>query len=181
MTALEIDRALSRVMTDQWNKSKQKLSDLPSDAKNERKAIQIEVGMYSLFMRFGQLCSVKAEEMKVEQRERVFYIEQRERVLYIREQMILREKQLSAFPKIKALYEAADADEKQRIIAAFQGEIQMRCQMYARYLKDWEAAKQNGDAEESFEAGVKVAVVEEGFRLWEQWRKTNGIYPDLIE
>ncbi len=172
MTALEIDRALSRVMTDQWNKSKQKLSDLPSDAKNERKAIRIEVGMYSLFMRFGQLCSVKAEEMKVEQRERV---------LYIREQMILREKQLSAFPKIKALYEAADADEKQRIVAAFQGEIQMRCQMYARYLKDWEAAKQNGDAEESFEAGVKVAVVEEGFRLWEQWRKTNGIYPDLIE
>ncbi len=172
MTALEIDRALSRVVTDQWNKSKQKLSDLPSDAKNERKAIQIEVGMYSLFMRFGQLCSVKAEEMKVEQRERV---------LYIREQMILREKQLSAFPKIKALYEAADADEKQRIIAAFQGEIQMRCQMYARYLKDWEAAKQNGEAEESFEAGVKVAVVEEGFRLWEQWRKTNGIYPDLIE
>ncbi len=172
MTALEIDRALSRVMTDQWNKSKQKLSDLPSDAKNERKAIRIEVGMYSFFMRFGQLCSVKAEEMKVEQRERV---------LYIREQMILREKQLSAFPKIKALYEAADADEKQRIVAAFQGEIQMRCQMYARYLKDWEAAKQNGDAEESFEAGVKVAVVEEGFRLWEQWRKTNGIYPDLIE
>lgn len=172
MTALEIDRALSRVMTDQWNKSKQKLSDLPSDAKNERKAIQIEVGMYSLFVRFGQLCSVKAEEMKVEQRERV---------LYIREQMILREKQLSAFPKIKALYEAADADEKQRIVAAFQGEIQMRCQMYAQYLKDWEAAKQNGDAEESFEAGVKVAVVEEGFWLWEQWRKANGIYPDLIE
>ena len=36
-----------------------------------------------------------------------------------------------------------------------------------------EAAKQCGDAPQAFETGLKVAVVEEGFRIWEQWRKEN--------
>ncbi len=172
MTALEIDRSLTDIMLTQGEVGKQKLANLPPDAKQERKAVQIEIGIYSLFVRFGQLYTMKKGAPPEEQREHV---------LYIREQMMLREKQLSVFPKFEKMYYEADVAEKQRLIAAYHAEIQMRCQMAPKYRQHLLAAKQSGDVDEAFEAGIKIAVMEEGFRLWEEWRRAHGVYPCLME
>ncbi len=172
MKPLEIDRGLSQVMMDKIEESKKKLSTLPREAKTERKAVQIELGMYHLFLDFGQLYDVKQGNTAEEQRIHV---------LTIREKMMHRLGHLSLFPKIREIYDLADEEEKKRIIAALHGEMNMRAQMYSRYIKEWEAAKQCGDAPQAFETGLKVAVVEEGFRIWEQWRKDNNVYPDMFQ
>ncbi len=172
MKPLEIDSALSRIMLKKIAESKKKLTALPKEAKTERKAVQIELGMYQMFLNFGQLYDVKQGET-VE--------EQRTHVLTIREKMMHRLGHLSLFPKIHEIYDLADEEEKKRIIAACHGEMNMRAQMYSRYVKEWEAAKQCGDARGSFETGLKVAVVKEGFRIWEQWRKENNVYPGLFQ
>ena len=171
MKPLEIDSALSEIMLKKIAESKKKLIALPKEAKTERKAVQIELGMYQMFLNFGQLYDVKQGET-VE--------EQRTHVLTIREKMMHRLEHLSLFPKIREIYDLADEEEKKRIIAAFHGEMNMRAQMYSKYVKEWEAAKQCGDAPQAFETGLKVAVVEEGFRIWEQWRKENNVYPDMF-
>ena len=172
MTALEIDQALSEIMKNKCEESQQKLACLPPNAKQERKALRIEMGMYGLLIRFGQLHDVKKGETPQEQREHV---------LYIREQMMLREKQMQNFPKFEAQYhQITDTEEKKRLIAAYHAEIQMRCQMVPNYLQQYQAAKSANNVEETFEAGIKVAVVEEGFRLWEQWRIQHSVYPGLL-
>ncbi len=172
MKPLEIDRGLSQVMIVKIEESKKKLSVLPQEAKTERKAVQIELGMYQLFLNFGQLYDVKQGNTAEEQRTHV---------LIIREKMMHRLGHLSLFPKIREMYDLADEEEKKRIVAAFHGEMNMRAQMYSKYVKEWEVAKQCGDAMQVFETGLKVAVVEEGFRIWEKWRKENNVYPDMFQ
>lgn len=172
MNALEIDKALAALMDEKWKESQAKLSFLPKEAKNERKAVQIEIGMFSLFLRFGLLFYVKNGNT---------YEERRNHVLWIREKLIFRENLFAAFPKIKKAYDNADEAEKKCIIAAFQGEMFMRHCFYDRYIKDLEAAKKYNNIEEAFELGIKVSVLEEGFRIWEAYRQENGIYSGMFD
>ena len=172
MNVLEIDKALAELINEKWKESEAKLSLLPKGAKNERKAVQIEIGMYSLFLRFGQLFDVKNGDT---------YEQQRNHVLWIREKMILREELLSLFPKIKNVYETAGEEEKKRIVATLHGEMFMRNNFYYKNLKDLEEAKRCNDIGKSFELSVKVSVLEDGFRIWEKWRQENGMYPGMFK
>lgn len=172
MNALEIDKALAELINEKWKEGEAKLALLPKEAKNERKALQIEIGMYSLFLRFGLLFDMKKGDT---------YEEQRSHVLWIREKMILREELLSLFPKIKRVYEVADDDEKKLVIATLQGEMYMRNSFYINNLKALQEAKKCNDVEKSFEFGLKCSVLEDGFRIWEKWREENGIYYGMFE
>ena len=172
MNVLEIDKALTELINEKWKESEAKLAFLPKEAKNERKAVQIEIGMYSLFLRFGLLFDMKNGDT---------YEQQRNHVLCIREKMLLKEELLSLFPKIKSAYERADDDEKKRIVATLHGEMYMRNNFYYKNLKDLEEAKRCNNIEKSFELGVKVSVLEDGFRIWEKWRQENGTYSGMFK
>ncbi len=172
MDALQIDKALTDLMLEKMKERQTKLTFLPQDAKNERKAVQIEIGMYNLFVGFGQMYHVKYS---------CTYEQRRNHVLQIREKMTLRENLFSVFPKIKNAYEAASEADKKCVVAALQGEIHMRNSFYNKYLKDLELAKQFNDVDKIFEMGIKVSVLEEGFRIWEKYRQDNDVYPGMFE
>lgn len=172
MNALEIDKALSELLFEKIKESNAKLELLPKEAKNERKAVQIEIGMYNLFVNFGFLYHMRKGDT---------YEERRNHVLWIREKMTERMNLFLAFPKIKKAYDVADDVERKCIIAALHSEMHMRNSFYNKYLKDLEAAKQYNDVYKSFEIGLKVSVLEDGFRLLEKYRQENGIYPGMFE
>lgn len=172
MNPLEIDKALVELLLEKIKKSRAKLSTLPKEAKNERKAVQIELGMYNLFVNFGFLYTLRKGDT---------YEQQRNHVLRIREKMTERMNLFIAFPKIKKAYDVADEVERKCIIAALHSEMHMRNSFYNKYLKDLEAAKQYNDVYKSFEIGLKVSVLEDGFRLLEKYRQENGIYPGMFE
>lgn len=171
MTALEIDKDLSELMLQKRKESEAKLLLLDKEAKNERKAVQIEVGMYNLLLCFGQLYHLKKGDT---------YEKQRNHVLWLREKLIIREELFLKFPKIQAAYQSADEEEKKRIIAALQGEMLMRHSFYTNYSKELQAARRYNDVNKAFEIGLKVSVLEDGFKIWEDYRRENGIYCDMF-
>ncbi len=172
MNALEIDKALSELLLEKIKESKAKLEVLPKEAKNERKAVQIEIGMYNLFVNFGFLYHLRKGDT---------YEKQRNHVLWIREKMTERLNLFSAFPNIKKAYDAADETEKKCIIAALHSEMHMRNSFYNKYLRDLEAAKEYNDVYKSFEIGLKISVLEDGFKVLEKYRQENGIYPGMFQ
>ena len=55
MTATEINQAMAEIALQKVKDCEERLKETPKDNKSERKAIQIELGMYSLCLRAGLL------------------------------------------------------------------------------------------------------------------------------
>ena len=51
---------------------------------------------------------------------------------------------------------------------------------YTNYSKELQAARQYNDVNKAFEIGLKVSVLEDGFKIWEDYRRENGIYCDMF-
>ena len=163
MTYLEIDKALYDIVNEKYNECQIRLDAVPSENKNERKALIIEREMYGLCNRAGLI---------------VYVLGKREGVLAMRRRVV--GQILQKYPKLNEVFTQLDEEGKMRFIAALQAEIFMRDQIVNSYYTEFEAAKTAGDMKNILEFQIKIGACENVFKAWEEWRKEHGIYPNLI-
>ena len=82
---------------------------------------------------------------------------------------------------IAQIYEKASEEEKLRIVAALQGEMFMRDQMYIGYVSELEQAKASDDSKRIFEFTIKTGALNVIFDAWEEWRISNNVYPHMFK
>ncbi len=162
MTYLEIDKALMEITRAKCAECKARLDAIPKEKATERKALQVEYGMYSFCGAAGFLLSY----------ERSKAIQTRERFL---------SKQIHKYPKLNERYQLINEEEKKCFIAALQAEMFIRDQWFGAQKIELAAAEESGDAKKAFEFKIKVGAVENMFAAWEAWRRENGVYPNMFE
>ena len=162
MTYLEIDKALFEITRQKRDDCKAKLDAVSKANATERKALQIEHGMYSFCNAAGFLPGYDRNKA----------ILTRKRIL---NRMILKH------PKLNDLYQKLDEDEKLRFVAAWQAELFIRDQWLGAQRAELAAAEASSDTKRVFEFKIKICAVENMFAAWEAWRKENGIYLNLFE
>ena len=143
---------------------KERLDAIPKEKTAERKAVQLEYGMYTFCGNAGLLFNTGWERTKV---------------LNIRQTLWNHE--LHQFPHIQTRYQTLDGEEKLRFHAALHGELYLRQSWLEEQTAELEAAKAADDVPAVFELTVKIGAVRAMFAAWEAWRKENKIYPDLFE
>ena len=165
MNYLDIDKALVDITRAKCNECKARLDAVPKERASERKALQIEYGMYTLCGNAGLLFNTSGnrETLYKKTRENFFAYA------------------LSKFPRHEAVYTTLDEEEKMCFMAAWQADLFMRDQLLAGYLTELARAEAVSDVQSTFELRIKIGGVREMLSIWENWRKENGIYPHLIE
>ncbi len=164
MTAVEIEKALANIVLDMMKECKTRLAALPDNAKNEKKAIMIEDGMYSMGIRAGLLYNTNGDR------------EGAIRIKSTRMPHVCRN-----FPDVLEAFENADAEEKMRITAALYGEVWITGEYHQANIAELSAAKESRDISRIFEYTIKVGAIEAMLKAWKAWRRENGIYPTLLE
>ena len=164
MNYLDIDKALMDITRAKCDECKARLDATPKDNKAERKALQIELGMYTLCGNAGLLFNAGWERQRTYQIRQNFW------------SMVL-----PKYPKHQEIYSALTDDEKLSFMAAWQADLFMRDQLLNGYVTELAQAEAAGDAKNTFEFRIKIGAVREMLSLWEGWRKENGVYPGLME
>ena len=164
MKYLDIDKALVDITRAKCDECKARLDATPKDSKAERKALQIELGMYTLCGNAGLLFNAGWERQRTYQIRQNFW------------SMVL-----PKYPKHQEIYSALTDDEKLSFMAAWQADLFMRDQLLNGYVTELAQAEAAGDAKNTFEFRIKIGAVREMLSLWEGWRKENGVYPGLME
>ena len=164
MNYLDIDKALVDITRAKCDECKARLDATPKDNKAERKALQIELGMYTLCGNAGLLFNAGWERQRTYQIRQNFW------------SMVL-----PKYPKRQEIYSALTDDEKLSFMAAWQADLFMRDQLLNGYVTELAQAEAAGDAKNTFEFRIKIGAVREMLSLWEGWRKENGVYPGLME
>ncbi len=164
MNYLDIDKALVDITRAKCNECKARLDAVPKDNKAERKALQIELGMYTLCGNAGLLFNAGWERQRTYQIRQNFW------------SMIL-----PKYPKHQEVYVSLNDDDKLCFMAAWQAELFMRDQLLAGYVAELAQAEAAGDAKNTFEFRIKIGAVREMLSIWEAWRAENNVYPHLIE
>ena len=167
MTRYEIDRAMQEIVLNKISECKARLNALPKDHVNERKAVQIELGMYTLCLHAGLLSSGRNDN-----RPRDEFFSLRQRVLH---------RILPKYPKLNETFVGLAGDEQLRFVAALQGEIFMRDQILRDYRTELTNANAAGDARNVFEFTIKIGAVESVLEAWRAWRMEHAIYPVELE
>ena len=164
MNYLDIDKALVDITRAKCDECKARLDATPKDSKAERKALQIELGMYTLCGNAGLLFNAGWERQRTYQIRQNFW------------SMVL-----PKYPKHQEVYSTLNDDEKLSFMAAWQADLFMRDQLLNGYVTELAQAEAAGDAKNTFEFRIKIGGVREMLSLWEGWRKENGVYPGLME
>ncbi len=165
MTALEIDKTMEDIILKLHKECECRLAEIPKGNRRERKAVQLELAMYSLGLRAGTLYYTTGDrENCVRVRSRRF-----ENIINI------------FYPEIKKLYDSADYEEKLKLTCALQCETFLRSQMYNRYVEELKQAKEVNDTEIIFENTIKIGALDNMFNIYEEWRLTNNIYPYMFK
>ena len=164
MNYLDIDKALVDITRAKCDECKARLDATPKDSKAERKALQIELGMYTLCGNAGLLFNAGWERQRTYQIRQNFW------------SMVL-----PKYPKHQEIYSALTDDEKLSFMAAWQADLFMRDQLLNGYVTELAQAEAAGDAKSTFELRIKIGGVREMLSLWEGWRKENEVYPGLME
>lgn len=164
MNYLDIDKALVDLTRAKCAECKARLDAVPKDNKAERKALQIELGMYTLCGNAGLLFNTYGTREGLYRTRQNFFN-------YI----------LTKYPKHQEIYASLNDDEKLSFMAAWQADLFMRDQLLAGYVTELAQAEAAGDAKNTFEFRIKIGAVREMLAIWENWRKENGIYPGLME
>ena len=164
MNYLDIDKALVDITRAKCDECKARLDATPKDSKAERKALQIELGMYTLCGNAGLLFNAGWERQRTYQIRQNFW------------SMVL-----PKYPKHQEIYSALTDDEKLSFMAAWQADLFMRDQLLNGYVTELAQAEAARDAKNTFEFRIKIGAVREMLSLWEGWRKENGVYPGLME
>ncbi len=167
MNAIEIYTAQEEIALEKYNECKARLAQTAAENKTEKKALHIELGMYSLCLRAGLFDrGGKAPDHA-------------QTALEHRNKFMPRI--IAAYPRINELFRALPAEERGSFLAAIQAELYMRDQIYKTYLEQLGEAKAAGDAASVFELKIKTGALESVFAAWEAWRKKTGIYPDVFK
>ncbi|MBR5869514.1 MAG: hypothetical protein IKZ09_00630 [Clostridia bacterium] len=164
MTYLEIDGALVNITRTLCSDSKLRLDGIPKEHATERKAVQLEHGMYTFCGNAGLLFNTGWE---------------REKVLDTRLHFWNRE--LHRYPEIQKQYEVFDENEKMRFFAALQGELFLRDQWLGEQETAHSMATAASDTQQIFELSIKIGAVKAMFSAWEAWRLEHNIYPNMFE
>ena len=165
MNYLDIDKALVDVTRAKCNECRARLDAVPKDKAAERKALQIEYGMYTLCGNAGLQFNIGGAR----------------EVLYRKTRQSFWGYAMTKYPRHEAIYATLNDDEKLSFMAAWVAELFMRNQLLDKYVAELARAEAAGDAKSTFEFRIKIGAVEEMLSLWEGWRKENGVYPELME
>ena len=165
MNYLDIDKALVDVTRSKCNECKARLDAIPKDRAAERKALYIEYGMYTLCGNAGLLFNTYGTR----------------EVLYRKTRQNFWGYAMTKYPRHGEVYATLNDDEKLSFMAAWQAELFMRNQLLEKYVIELAQAEAAGDAKSAFELRVKIGAVREMLTIWENWRKENGVYPNLIK
>ena len=165
MNYLDIDKALVDVTRSKCNECKARLDAIPKDRAAERKALYIEYGMYTLCGNAGLLFNTGGGR----------------EVLYRKTRQNFWGYAMTKYPRHGEVYATLNDDEKLSFMAAWQAELFMRNQLLEKYVIELAQAEAAGDAKSAFELRIKIGAVREMLTIWENWRKENGVYPDLIK
>lgn len=163
MNYLEIDKAMVDITRQKCIECKERFDAIPKENAIERKALQIEYGMYTFCGNCGLLFNVRGERTITHIRRRFFEIE------------------LAKYPRINDMYKVMDEEEKLSCIAALQAEMFIRSTWLGEQYAELSAAESSGDMNKAFEFKIKIGAVENMFSIWEAWRAENHIYPNMIK
>lgn len=163
MNYLEIDQALISITRQTCDECRERLNTVPKENITERKALQLEYGMYTFCGNCGFLFNTTGNRGIIQTRRRFL------------------EKQLSKYPTINSCYSLLDEEEKMRLMAALQAELYLRDQWLDEQLAELSAAEASGDTNKTFEFKIKISAVNRMFEIWEAWRKENNVYPNMFE
>lgn len=164
MTYLEIDEAFVEITRQKCAECKARLDSVPQENTMERKALQIEYGMYTYCGNAGLLFNTGWERTKV--------IRVRQRFL---------KDAIAKYPKLHKIYNSLAEEEKLCFIAALQMEVFLRHHWLGAQYAELAAAKASGNAGKVFEFTIKTGATRNMFVAWENWRKENGIYPGMFQ
>jgi len=166
MTYREIDGAIVDITRRKCDECKARLESIPKENVTERKAVQLEYGMYSFCGNAGLLFNTFGDRSGTVMTRRRFF----ERAV------------VGKYPKIDEVYRKIESEEEKLcFIAAVQAELFIRDQWLGSQLKELAAAEASGDVKSAFELKIKIGAVKSMFGAWEAWRAENGIYPRLFE
>lgn len=164
MTYLEIYKAIADITKEKCIECKNRLDMIPKENSTERKAVQLEYGIYNFCSNAGLLYgsdSTKAEEC-----------------LKKRKVFIIRE--IHKYPGLSTLYQSINEEEKMRFVSALQAEIFIRDQWLGVQYAELSKAEASGDFEKAFELKIKIGASENMFAVWEKWRIENNVYPNMF-
>ena len=163
MTALEVDKALTDIVLKRYAECESRLNKIEKSLKTERKAIQIELGMYGLCLRAGLL---------------YYTIGSREDTLkhFSRQAEAI----FSSFPKILKVYKEANDEEKLIMIAALRQEAFMRNQFSSKNEEEYQRAQELGYVSDAFELNIKINAINSVYKEWEAWRENNIKYSNMF-
>ena len=164
MTHLEIDAALVAITRQMCEECKARLDAIPKTNATERKAVQLEYGMYTFCGNAGLLFNTGWERTKV---------------LHVRQ--TLWNNELHNFPHIQTRYQTLDDEEKPCFHAALHGELYLRQSWLGEQEAALTMAEEAGDTCQVFELNIKVGAVSAMFAAWENWRRENNMYPNMFE
>ena len=164
MNYLDIDKALVDITRAKCDECKARLDATPKDSKAERKALQIELGMYTLCGNAGLFFNTYGTREGLYRTRQNFFT-------YA----------MTKYPRHGEVYTTLNDDEKLSFMAAWQADLFMRDQLLNGYVTELAQAEAAGDAKNTFEFRIKIGAVREMLSIWEGWRKENGIYPNLME
>ncbi|MBQ9120739.1 MAG: hypothetical protein IJY12_00040 [Clostridia bacterium] len=164
MTHIEIDKALIDILAEKKAECEARLKEIPKENKSEKKAVHLELGMYTLCQNAGFLVNTTGG---------------REGVIRTRRTVIARI--LEKYPELLAKFEALDEEDQLKFIAALQAEMFLRDQMLPTYCKELETASAANDTDGILEMRIKIGTVESVLDAWEAWRRKNNVFPGMIE
>jgi hypothetical protein len=164
MTYLEIDNALVDITRAMCEECQAKLDAIPMENTTERKAVQLEHGMYTFCGNAGELFNTGWE---------------REKVFSVRKTFLNRV--LHKYPSLNKAYQTPDGDKKLCFIAALHAEIYLRDQWIEKKAAELAAAKESNDTKNVFEISIMLSAVKNMFAAWEAWRVENNIFPHMFE
>ncbi len=164
MHYLEIDKSILNITQEMCASCQAKLDAIPKENITERKAVQLEYGMYAFCRDAGLLFNNGMERTN----------------FFRRGQSFLR-KTLHKYPTLNAAYEALSGEDKLCFYAALQGELFIRDQWIEKKTAELAAAEACGDTKNVFEITIMLATVKSMFAAWETWRVENNIFPHMFE
>ena len=164
MTDIEIDKALIDIMAEKKQACQARLDAIPKENKNEKKALHLELGMYTLCQNAGFLINTTGG---------------REGVLRTRRAVI--GQILSKYPKMASVFAALDEEKQQEFTAALQAELFLRDQFLPQYREDLTTATAADDTDGMLEMRIKIGTLENVFGAWEAWRRENNVFPCMLE
>ncbi len=164
MTYLDIDRAMVDVTRQKCAECKSRLDAVSKENVTERKALQLEYGIYTFCGNAGLLFNVGGE-----------------RTIIHRRRYILENGMLQRCPPMELAYQGLSEEEKMRFVAALQAEIFIRDSWLKEQYAELAAAEASQDTNKIFEFRIKIGTVENMFSVWEAWRKENNVYPNMFK